>query len=208
MLPSFKARVSDKQDSGVSAEIQHLLDSVKEASNYEEYWNIIDRQLTQNPQFEKIGSNTYKNGEFYITTSPELDAQYDKEILTGLGKNGITLAPEFVESASSKEGFAVTVLKIKGTNSGGLIDYAKGANLLSAQAKKSAYAQLQKLTKLGIANTAILDNGALKVTPDTPHRVVADNWDNLCPVEEYLADSSEASRRVILEKIYQKLFKP
>lgn len=207
MMPSFKANQNIQDDKSIPAEISDVLEKIKNAKNYEEFWTIIDEKLNQNPEFEKIDDNTFKKGEFYIKASAEFEKEYTKEVLNGLKEKGINFTPEYVDSASTKEGFSVTVLKIKGTNTGDLIDYNKGKNLLSEEAKKEAYIQFQKLTKLGIANLEVLNNSNLKITPDYPHKVVVTDWSDLCPVEEYLAGSMDNSRMTILEKIHNVIFK-
>lgn len=204
--PSFKAGITSEKEQPLPKDIGDILNSIKNADSYQDYWNIIDTQIAQNPAFEKIDDNTYKKDEYYIKASPEIDAEYDKMVLSGLKAKGITIAPEYIDSAVSKEGFGLTVLKIKGTKNGNLIDYNKGQHLLDKNEKKAIYSQLQKLTKIGIANIDILNGKALKITPDKPHRVVANNWSNLCQIKEYASASEESSRMIILKKIYDKIF--
>lgn len=207
LLPSFKAHVSEEKEQALPKDIAQLLNNVKNSGSYQEYWDFIDKHIANNPDFEKIDDETFKKGEYYIKTSTNFDSDYDKTILNALKDKGISIAPEFIDTASSKEGFSLNVLKIKGTKSGDLIDYTKGQHLLSDKEKQEVYTQLQKLTKLGIVNVDILEGNSLKITPDNPHRVIAENWRNLCPVEEYTTDSPQKPRLIILEKIHSKLFK-
>ncbi|MBS4760859.1 MAG: hypothetical protein KHX03_09205 [Clostridium sp.] len=207
LLPSFKAHVSEEKEQMLPKDIANILENIKNADSYQKYWDIIDSELAKNPKFEKLDDETFKKGEYYIKTSTNFDSEYDKTILNALKEKGISIAPEFIETASSKEGFSLTVLKIKGTKSGDLIDYTKAQHLLSDKEKQEVYTQLQKLTKLGIVNVDILEGNSLKITPDKPHRVISESWRNLCPVEEYTTDSLQKPRLIILEKIHSKLFK-
>lgn len=204
--PSFKSDKMSAREQSMPKDIEDILNNVKIAKSYTDYWNIIDTQITQNPTFEKIDDNTFKKNEYYIKIAQDIDAEYDKRVLGGLRAKGITIAPEYIDSATTKEGFGLVVLKIDGTQNGHLIDYNKGFHLLEKNEKKEIYSQLQQLTKLGIANIDILNGNSLKITPDSPHRVIAVDWRNLCQIQEYISDSENSTRMVLLKKIYNKIF--
>lgn len=204
--PVFKAQdvVSNPDEKReIPKEILVLLEKVKNAESYQQYWDILQKYAAL-PDVTAISNDTLKNKSFYIKFAAGVDIDYLKTILQGLEKKQICIAPKFVASALSKEGFGIAVLKIDGTNSGELIPLSQGYHLLEQKSKKSAYSDINKIIKLGIANAKILDKSGLKITPDKPHRLVCENWQNLYPINNY----SKSEINEIIKKLHNIIFNP
>ena len=208
--PTFKAHenVFDyNKNCSLPNHLDDLLSNIEKTKNYKEFWTVIEKYQNKRPGVIKVGPNMLKDGEYLIKTGIEADTEYDKTILKALADKGIKMAPQFVKSANTKEGFSVSVLRIDGAKSGELLDYNKSYRLLSDDAKKAAYNELKNLTKLGIVNLDIINKNGLKITPDNPNRIVCDNWTNLCPVESYYCENSKTGARMnVMNKIYKILF--
>lgn len=204
--PAFKSQdvVSNPDEKReIPKEILVLLEKVKNAESYRQYWDILQKYAAS-PDVTVISSDTIKNKSFYIKSAAEADIDYLKTILQGLEKKQIYIAPKFVGSALSKEGFGIAVLKIDGTDSGELIPMAQGYHLLEQKSKKSAYSDINKIIQLGIANAKILDKSGLKITPDRPHQLVCEDWQNLYPIK----NCSKQEINEIINKLHNIIFNP
>ena len=209
----FKYKISQKGTSGIvqndmlslPEKLTKFLSDVEKTTDYNSYWETINRFLEENPNAKINENKEIKFGEYIIKPSMDIDAEYDKSVLSGLKKKGISMAPEFLTCANNKEGFAVSVLKIDGTKNCNLIDYHKGYSLLTDESKQEAYKDLKKLLKLGIVNKAIFNGNALKINPDTK-KIICTNWQDLCPIEEYDKGMQESARMNVMTKIFEKLF--
>ena len=95
---------------------------------------------------------------------------------------------------------SILVTKISGTNGKDLIPLHQGYNLLDDEAKKSAYADVQKLIKMGVVNQDMLKGDSCwYITPDSKQLVIPD-WHHLRPID---ADEGKD----ILNSVHAVLFK-
>ena len=187
-------------------QLRKLESAIKNTRSYNDYWETLNN-FVENNKNAKIQNNNgvIKFKEYIIKPESEIDLEYDKHILKGLKNKGISIAPEFVASATNREGFSIAILKCPGAANSELIDYQKGFHLLTDEAKQQVYNDMKTLLKLGIVNKSILNGNALKINPETK-KVICTDWQDLCPVDDYDKGIFESPRINVMNQIFNKLF--
>lgn len=185
---------------------ENLLKNIQNSKSYDAYVDCFEDYLHANPKAVRLNENLIKDGEYYIKSEFLEDSNNSKIILEHLKDLNIDMAPEFVNSTSNNMGFAATVMKIKGTDKGEILNYSQNKDSVSALSKKKAYEQLVKLANQNIVNVDILRHPeVLKISEG---RIFCEDWSNLCSKNIFLQTYiPEGNVFDILKKIHEIIYK-
>lgn len=185
---------------------ENLLKNIQNSKSYDAYVDCFEDYLHANPKAVRLNENLIKDGEYYIKSEFLEDSNNSKIILEHLKHLNIDMAPEFVNSTSNNMGFAATVMKIKGTEKGEILNFSQNKDSVSALSKKKAYEQLVKLANQNIVNVDILRHPeVLKISEG---RIFCEDWSNLCSKNIFLQTYiPEGNVFDILKKIHEIIYK-
>ncbi len=186
-----------------------FLEKIKLTTSYEQFSRILEAYTKTDNNAKKIDTNLIKSGEYYIKSEFSRDSETTGQILKILHDKGITIIPEYVKTISNKNGYAVTVTKIKGAGKGELLDFDKYYHILTPEAKEKAMQDIELMAKLGLINPAILkDPKGLKIVPELPYRIVCEDWSDLKTTDDYLMlFNPNGSVSGVLNEANQRIFK-
>ena len=180
--------------------IPKIEELVLSAHDYNSFFDVFE-----NLEKQEIGSfvnpTVFKLNDIYVYLGFDRDADYYKNLFTELNNAQVSLAPKFIKSVTSDAGFSATFTQIGDTYSENLKDFNKFYNSVSKEEKENAYANIQKLLKLGIINNKILARNAFEVTPNT-HKIVVSDWDSVSHVSN--KDDKLQFLNVARETIFRK----
>ena len=175
-----------------------LLASLQFAEDHNDVKAIL-KSAVKNNRIKQIGKLLYQADDYIYADLLKYYGAPQAQNLKKVAEKDIKLAPKFVDLIE-KGNYSVLVTKIDGLNGKDLIPLSQGYSMLSDDAKKSAYADVQKLLGTGIVNQDMLrGDNAWYINPETKE-IVVPFWDKIRPL-----DSNEAPQ--ILEALYKTIFK-
>ncbi len=175
-----------------------LLASIQLAEDHNDVKAIL-KSAVKNNRIKQIGTLLYQADDYIYADLLKFYGEPQANNLKKVAEKDIKIAPKFVDLIE-KGNYSVLVTKIDGLNGKDLIPFSQGYNLLSEDAKKSAYADVQKLLGAGIINQDMLrGDNAWYINPETKE-IVVPFWDKIRPL-----DANEAPQ--ILEALYKTIFK-
>jgi hypothetical protein len=175
-----------------------LLASIQFAEDHNDVKAIL-KSAVKNNRIKQIGTLLYQADDYIYADLLKFYGEPQANNLKKVAEKDIKIAPKFVDLIE-KGNYSVLVTKIDGLNGKDLIPFSQGYNLLSEDAKKSAYADVQKLLGAGIINQDMLrGDNAWYVNPETKE-IVVPFWDKIRPT-----DTNEAPQ--ILDTLYKTIFK-
>ena len=175
-----------------------LLASIQLAEDHNDVKAIL-KSAVKNNRIKQIGTLLYQADDYIYADLLKFYGEPQANNLKKVAEKDIKIAPKFVDLIE-KGNYSVLVTKIDGLNGKDLIPFSQGYNLLSEDAKKSAYADVQKLLGAGIINQDMLrGDNAWYINPETKE-IVVPFWDKIRPT-----DANEAPQ--ILDTLYKTIFK-
>ena len=177
---------------------------LKEAHNdtYEQLWKRVDSCSEILDGFNRVDNSLYKYGNYFlkITVSPEIETcEY---LLPRLKEKGINIAPEYVGSVVTKEGFGLLICSVDGAKNSDMLTFNQHRRLVPQSSKKRCYQDIKKLIDLNIGNYQLMCQEKLYITPDKEHNFVCFDWNDLYNMEQ----SDASAKKEILDRFYSKLF--
>ena len=186
-----------KEEQKVSETNEILLASLKDAENHNDIESFL-ASAVNNHHIRQIGTLLYQSDDYIYADLLKFYAEPQAKSLKRLSEKKLGIVPKFVDLIE-KGNYSVLVTQIEGLNGKDLIPFSKGYNLLSEEAKKSAYQDVQKLLAIGLINQDMLrGTNAFYINPETKE-VVVPFWDKLRPI-----NGNEAPE--ILNTLYKTIF--
>lgn len=178
--------------------LQELIEKLTRTATDEDSILLFDHLMTENKDLSRLDIVLHKFQDYSILNMHKFHGNPYAQSIKMLNKNNINIAPNLIK-VIDKGDSVYLVFHTPGTKTSELIPFSKGYPLLSDEAKKSAFKDLQKLTKAGFVNQQMLrGSSAWYVTPDTNQVMIAD-WTQLRPI-------NKGERKGILDTCYKTLF--
>lgn len=177
--------------------MQEIIDTVKSPDNkiLISLSNLVDAG-----KLERVKGNLFKHKDFHILTLFKDDgAAYSKK-LKQLTELDLGITQRHVETIE-QDGIYCIITKVPGIQNGELVPlWQKGNKAIPKENRIKAFQDLQKLTKAGFVDDTVLQSdGMWFVNPQ--NEIVIPVFDRLRTIRP------DESRKEILEKYYQILFK-
>ena len=188
----------EKSDENMPGAIKSVIDILKSAQNYNEVEKTLFNLVDSGDLKAMDSYTTFNSGDYYIKCMSRLIGQKYSKMIEALGQNDIKIAPEYIVSSDMIDD-SVLITRISGTNGEDLIPMRKGYNLLDDDTKRSAYADVQKLVKLGLINQDMLRGDSCWYIVPGSKKLVIPDWHHLRPI-----DNNEG--KDILNFVYSTLF--
>ena len=180
--------------------LDEIFNKIGKCAREEDSDELLNYMSSINDELIKHSGTSYKYKDYYIDAMFSYYANSRINTLQKLNDANIHMAPELV-ALTKKDGTEYLFTRISGTENGELIPFEKGYHLLSDEAKRDAYRDIQKILKLGIDNVAMNRSTSVWfITPENP-RVVVQHWNNIRSLDNY------DNQQELLNMYYRKLFR-
>lgn len=189
--------MNSKSSKTVDSYIGDIIKSLKESDSAANACKVLEDAVKEGNLTVKNGV-LYKHNDYTIQNMLKIYGEGYKNNLQKIDKLGLEITPEYIDTVE-KQNELFIVTKLAGAANDDLIPYRQVKDKVSDKDKLAAFKDLQKLTKAGFVDDAVLNGNGWFVVPAT-NKIMLPVWQCLRPLQKHEA-------KAVLEQYYNIIFK-